>query len=338
MLVRHHVYGLRLESNLLIPGLLALPDLDEITDVQIRLGGKPPDFAVPFSPPEKPLYRSTEIDSNGLPLLCFGQLDEKYYGFFYSDGASFAVERAGRAVWACWPENYSLEDAATYLLGPVMGFVLRLRGVLPLHASVVALGDAAIAILGPPGAGKSTTAAAFARLGHAVLSEDIAALDIREESIWVQPGYPRINLWPHSVESIFGAADALPLVTPAWGKRYIALDGPGYRFQKEPLPLAAIYFLDLREENLAETLIDSHGTAPELVVLLAHTYGSYLLDRKLRGKEFSAVARVMASVPIRYVRFPAGAAGLPGMCEAIQFDLEKLRGLSSSVVVPDVNS
>ena len=108
----------------------------------------------------------------------------------------------GSEVWADGPENYALEDTATYLVGPVMGFVLRLRGSLPLHACSVAIGDKAIALMGPQGAGKSTAAAAFARLGYSVISEDVTALSESGGRYMVQPGYTRVNLWPESAEAL----------------------------------------------------------------------------------------------------------------------------------------
>ena len=123
----------------------------------------------------------------------------KYFGFFYNDGARFAVEREGREVWADWPENYTLSDACTYLLGPVMGFILRLKGTVCLHASAVAIDDRAIALLGLPGSGKSTMAAAFARFGFPVLADDVVALSDKGDHFLVQPAYPRVNLWPQSV-------------------------------------------------------------------------------------------------------------------------------------------
>src|SRR5206468_3414621 len=71
----------------------------------------------------------------------------EYFGFFYGDGARFAVERHGREVWADWLENYTFEDACTYLLGPVMGFVLRLCGTLRPHGTSVICSLARAAII-----------------------------------------------------------------------------------------------------------------------------------------------------------------------------------------------
>jgi len=36
------------------------------------------------------------------------------------------------------------EDAVVYLLGPVLGFIMRLRGIVPLHASAVMIGSGAV--------------------------------------------------------------------------------------------------------------------------------------------------------------------------------------------------
>ena len=48
-----------------------------------------------------------------------------------------------------------------------MGFVMLLRGIVCLHASAIAIDDEAIALLGPAGSGKSTTAAAFPNVATA---------------------------------------------------------------------------------------------------------------------------------------------------------------------------
>ena len=72
------------------------------------------------------IFYSSSDNPDGQPNLRVGLLPGgDYFGFFYGDGVQFAVERRGREVWADWPENYTLEDACTYLLGPVLGFVLR---------------------------------------------------------------------------------------------------------------------------------------------------------------------------------------------------------------------
>ena len=57
--------------------------------------------------------------------------------FVYADGTHFVVNQEGTTIWAGWPTTSTLEATFIYLLGPILGFVLRLRGVVSLHASVL---------------------------------------------------------------------------------------------------------------------------------------------------------------------------------------------------------
>jgi len=246
-----------------------------------------------------------------------------YWGLFYGDGARFAIERFGREVWADWPDGYTLEDACTYLVGPVMGFVLRLRGTVCLHASAVAVGDRAIALTGLAGAGKSTTAAAFGCAGFPVLSEDIVALADNGAQFLVQPGYPRVNLWADSARTLFGSEDALPRITPTWDKRYMPLDQNGRCFASKPLPLGAIYILDRRDVALTSPAIEEASGEEAFMALVANTYVNYLLDQDMRRTEFDVLSRVVSDIPIRRVRAPAEPSSIFCLCEAIAGDAKQ---------------
>jgi hypothetical protein len=303
-----------------LPGLSLRPDSD-VFDVRIWLK----DWTTfPSTSPEsiEVFYRSSD---DGQPNLRVGVLPGgDYFGFFYGDGVRFAVERQGREVWADWPENYTLEDACTYLIGPVIGFVLRLRGVTCLHASAVAAGEQAIALVGFPGAGKSTTAAAFAHCGFPVIADDVVALAEDGGNFLVPPGYPRVNLWPDSVRALFGSEEALPRITPTWDKQYMALDDNGLGFATKPLPLRAIYLLGAREAALAAPVIEEVAGGDALVALVANTYVNYLLDREMRSREFDLLSRVVAGIPIRRVRPPADPSAVFDLCEAIAADARRV--------------
>jgi hypothetical protein len=248
----------------------------------------------------------------------------KYYGFSYADGARFAVNRQGDEIWADWPENYTLEDACTYLTGPVMAFLLRLRGFTCLHASAIAVGECAVALFGLAGAGKSTTAAAFALRGFSVLSDDVAVLSDMGNRFLVQPGYPRLNLWPDSVCTLFGSEDALPRITPTWDKRYLALNGNDLRFESRPLPLTAIYILGEKEAGLTTPVIEEAAGSDALVTLVANTYVNYLLNQNMRAREFDVLSRLLAGMPVRRVRPTLDLSKIFGLCEVIAADVTRL--------------
>lgn len=296
--------------------------------MHLKEAGTFPQFVT--SDRQEHIYRSPTKDQNGQPDLLVAKIDNGvHFDFSYSDGARFVVDRAGHEIWADWPDNYTLEDAATYLLGPVIGFVLRLRGVVPLHASAISVGEQAVALMGAPGAGKSTTAAEFARLGHAVLADDLVALREVADTFWVQSGYPRLNVWPDSAEALFGPEKSLPNISSTWDKRFMTLDQQGMRFERRELPLAAIYILGAREAELSAPVINEMEGSSALVNLAANTYVNYLLDSEMREHEFIVLTRLLHSVAVRFVRPPADPSCLRSMCEAIEIDFKKLAGLSS---------
>jgi hypothetical protein len=321
--VSHVVYGLRVRANIALPGLPLGLDPNEY-DVRIHLKDWD-SFPTTFSESVGILYTSSQDFASDQPSLRVGVLPGgDYFGFFYSDEVRFAVERRGREIWGDWPENYTFEDACTYLLGPVIGFVLRLRGITCLHASAVAIDKRAIALVGFPGAGKSTTAAAFAQRGFPVIADDVVALAEVGENFLVPPGYPRVNLWPDSVRALLGSEGALPQITPTWEKRYMALDENGLGFASKPLSLGVIYLLDKREPRLAAPVFEEIAGGDAVAALVAHTYVNYLLDRDMRSAEFDVLSRIVARIPIRRVRPTADPAAVFDLCEVIASDAKRV--------------
>jgi hypothetical protein len=328
--VTHSVYGLRLLSNTPLPGLQITSTLNSEIDVEVLLKEESRPLPL-FSQSSEVFYSSPHKNHEGDPILRVGELDKAHLIFFYSDGLRFAVARNGKGVVGDWPDDYSLEDAATYLLGPILGFVLRLRGTVPLHASCIAVDGRAIGLLGAPGAGKSTTAAAFARLGYPIVSEDVVPLSERDNSFWVKPGYPRINLWPSSVHAMFGDENALPVVTPAWGKRFLALDQNGLQFQSQALPLGGIYYLGDRDSDTRDPVIEPLDGTVAMMTLVGNTYVNYVLDDAMRSHEFDVLGRLVSNVPVLSVRASADSAHLRDLCDGIAQDARERRAAMVAV-------
>jgi hypothetical protein len=299
-----------------------------IPGLPVRHDSSAPDVSITMKQPSEPahshfsasprfFYPASHLDSDVQPTLRVGVLGSGVYIFCYQDGVKFAVAPNGQEVWGDSPANYTLRDAATYLVGPIMGFVLRLRGVVPLHASTVVIAGRAIVLMGGPGAGKSTTAAAFAKLGYAVLCEDVAALTEDSSGFLAQPGYPRVNLWPDSARALFGPPDLLPAITPPWEKQYLALDQDTHRFQEEPLPVGAIFLLGEREPNSSTPKIDEMPPSTALMYLVANTYVNYLLDGIMRRKEFEVLSNLAARIAVYHVRPSGDPARIEDLCRAI---------------------
>ena len=157
------IYGLGLEVNVPIAGLIGLSDAGKV-DVSMSLGSLPSGIGI--SSDAAMCYVSSELDERGEPARRMSRLSGSgHFRFDYSDGTVIVVDAKGSQVWATWPDSATVEDTATYLLGPILGFVLRLRGITCLHASAVAIGDRAIALVGPEGAGTFSLADGLARMG-----------------------------------------------------------------------------------------------------------------------------------------------------------------------------
>lgn len=314
MEVHHSLYGLCLSANVTIPSLPVVTSSPS-PKIRIHLNSG---VCSPIFPPNPPFfYVSPIVNDDGRPIVRVGKLGDDFFCFYYGSGARFAVRHDGCEIWADGPEDYAVEDLATYLVGPVMGFVLRLLGILPLHGSAIAVEDSAIALVGSQGAGKSTTAAAFSKMGFAILSEDVVAVKEEGERNLIQPGYPRVNLWPESAEIIFGCVHGLPLVTPTWGKHFLALNDPQHRFQNKPLELAAIFILRDRILGALKPRIERIAPSSAMTLLVANTYVNYLLDAAMRRTEFIQLGQMLRRMPVYQVWPLDDPSRVFELCEAI---------------------
>src|SRR5436853_233172 len=82
------------------------------------------------------------------------------------------------------------------------GLPLPQRGHFVLHASSVAIDGKAAAFAGPSGRGKSTLVAALASAGHPLIADDMSVIDTSGAAPVVQPGFPRVKLWPDSASAL----------------------------------------------------------------------------------------------------------------------------------------
>lgn len=322
----YRVYGLHLCASLAIPGLVGIPATQAV-DVQVYLGFLPEWLHEAARARQDLWCTSPYHDEGGEPTSTIWKLAcGAYFRLRYSDGTEFVIDRAGTAVWATWPDPLTLEDTATYLTGPVLGFVLCLRGMTCLHASAVAIGDRAIALVGAAEAGKSTTAAALAELGYPVLSDDVVPLQDAGETFLALPGYAYLRLWPVTVNALYGSSEALPRLTPNWEKCYLDLTAPGYQFQREPLPLAAIYVLGERHASAVAPCITAMAGHAGLITLIGNTYANLLLDPAMRARELELLGRVMAHVPLRRLTPHTDLTHLARLCQTILDDFRVLSG------------
>jgi hypothetical protein len=322
--LHHRIYGLHISADLPIPALTSLT-------ANASLSRSRPDIAVEFCQEPhwvKDALRLPSIVLHTLPacdetrdpafvLTSFG--DGQFFQLHYSDGSRFVVNAAATNIWGAAGDSQTLEDLSTYFLGPVMGYVLRRRSITALHASAFCLDGKAIILAGAAGAGKSTSAAALALRGLPILCEDIAAIEEQRPVFAVQPGYPRVCLWPESVDMLTGNPSSLPLITPNWGKRYLPLDGIHGALEAQHRPLGAVYVLAPRETHSAPR-IEEIRSRDVLLELVQNTYMNWLLDRRQRADEFELLSRLVGHVPVRRIIPHRDPARIDALCDLILSD------------------
>lgn len=307
---QYAVYGLTLQSNRPLAGFA--PAGGDAPRVTLDFAGEP------IGPEEVDPFLSNGFETlwhrpDGTWLLRY--VDDR-------DGAFWTIEldAAGTRLTIRWTKDSLLDDIPAVLQGPGLAAALHLRGVPMLHASVLAVGDGAIALIGAPGAGKSTTAAAFVARGFASMSDDLAALAIDGGSVFVQAGYPRLRTFAESAHAAGLAAGDLPRVFAEeilGPKRYVELSVDAGTFQPHALPLRAVYYLMTRIIGKREPAIEPLPARQALPVLLQNLYSTRFLDYARRVPLIRAIAGVAASVPVRAVQASDDLAALPRLVDAI---------------------
>ena len=316
--VRYSAYGLCLESNCSLPGL-AFCRPDEVPDLFVHVGESeyfPPDLT------ETTYYVSEwRDDGTGEPgLSIYRSTADGAFTFRYAEGVEFRIDADRRHLAARFAPHSSLVDMTSFLTGPILGVVLRMRGVIALHASAVDVGDKAILLAGDACAGKSTTAVMFARLGCRILTEDVAPLLIEGRTIAVRSGCTDVALRPDAVKYLYGSADALPRFSENWEKRRLDIAATGV-FSHRSLPVAAIYMLTNHSGRPDAPCLQPISSGAAMVELLANIYANRLFHRELRVRELDTVHRVVQTIPVKQAVTGGWSRPVERFCEVVLDDV-----------------
>jgi hypothetical protein len=185
---------------------------------------------------DKPLAE----DASGFTLLADGSVLLHIPGT-----ASFVIAAMGGLITV-----YSAQDAdplllRSYLYGSVLAVICYQRGLFPLHGSSVRIDEAAVVFSGPSGSGKSTLATALARRGHALLSDDVCAVDITNPArpmLW--PAFARVKLLPDAIANFgLGAATAYTRAVLGTKGHFGVSSFPASAALNLATPIAAIFAL-----------------------------------------------------------------------------------------------
>jgi hypothetical protein len=267
--IRYIAHGLDLRCDFALPGMTpageeavpacALPSvtlhIDSVAQLADRWSG----------PHDAPLWRGRLGD--GCELTIERGADDDTL-FTYGQRARFHLD-ASRSSLTCVPRASGLHWQRT-LLTKVLADVSLLRGHEALHASAVDSPHGAVAMVAPPGAGKTTLALELMRRGHRLLADDVLTLADGPHGPVAHGASPHMNLAAEHHAAATPLVDTLGrLANERWVAARDVVQGPravhlicllerrsGRELGVEPLgsgPLAlAPYMLGLEDGLLRE--------------------------------------------------------------------------------------
>ncbi len=203
----------------------------------------------------------------------------------------------------------------SFLLGPVLAVLLHQRDRLVLHASGVEMGGRGVLFMGGPESGKSTLAAAMLARGHALIGDDILAVESVGEGMMVSSSFPQIRLRPDSALALGHRPQRLPQVRCGVPKRSLRAE----RFTRDRLPIGAIYLLT-RESVYSSEPLDRDIA---LAAILDHAYAINLLSETTITPEHVRHCALLArTVPVRRLNLRSDFTGIEELARRVEGDHE----------------
>lgn len=301
------LYGLRLRSALPLPRThraAGLADVDIVT-------GRASQFAEVRRALRPPLRSARWFEDR---TLADGRRYLRWAGLF-----EFLVAADGRLIVARRLPGAARVPRAfeTYLLGHVLSFALIARGLEPLHATAVVVGDAAIGFLGDCGQGKSTLGAAFVRAGHRLLTDDLLVLYDQGRALTAAAGPPRLKLFPEPARRILGRGVRGTPMNGCGGKLVFPI---GARAARGAAPLRALYVL---RPGRTRRVVAIRALSPRraFVELTRNTFNACVLDPARLARQFELAARVASRVPVKTLEYPRDLDRLSAVRAAIEADV-----------------
>lgn len=224
------LYGLRIAAGGELP-LPLLPAGSE-ADLEVCYDGR----STQVLAAGQPARREWHAGQSGF-YLRYINTHGGWFSFRYNDN-SRTLHLAGTEDW---------EEIAALLTGLVAAILLRRRGQLVLHGSVVARGGELIAFLGPSGSGKSTLAGALMANGASLVSDDVVVPARRIGGFLAHAGHGRLSLLPDSLSALTpGGVSAASLRARTGGKFWLNAQAFSGEFPQCHARLREIYLLASR--------------------------------------------------------------------------------------------
>ena len=222
-------------------------------------------------------------------------------------GGRFWVEGGERVV----VEAGDGDQPLPWLHATVGALVLAQQGRFALHANVVDVNGAVIAICGLRRAGKSTTSLALVQRGHRLVTDDVATLDVDGQTVVHHPAGRPVNVHPETAERLGVSVQGGLTATGDPGK--LALMNPA----GPPVEVGAVVLLRAAR-RVAGVKLRRLSTAEGARAVHRNAYRVGLLDPIWRVDVFEWAMAVARRIPVWLLVRPADEWTVDDVCVAIE--------------------
>lgn len=290
-------FGLNIHSEILLPELAEGDRNATAAIIHIQEGTL-----------ELPRLKKTQIYRRGI-RASFGKDEDDALYLDWAGIASFKAIQGHTLI----VESHTAEPdlISLFTVSEALGLVLFQKGYFLLHASSVAVGDEAWCFMGTPGAGKSSTAAAFMKAGCRLLSDDLTAITFDEDGLPVViPAYPQLKIWDRTVAGLGYNEDDLEPVSEGVNKYSYK---PKSGFLHKSVPLKKAFFLHKARNKHAWQYLNATEIPTEL--LRNFPLPIDLLDADKLKAHFMQSFRCAKSAEMIRKRRPEGFSNLENWVE-----------------------
>lgn len=229
----YNVYGLNIESEIMIPELTILdPNYKDNIDVKIIFDFMNEDIKQKIDKKEIADYNSDEV-------------------WFHINNVGTYLIQNGDTVTIELCENPDLNILKVYILGSVLGIILLQRNTVAIHGGSIVINNKGCIFTGDKGAGKSTLTTALRQRGYDFLSDDVGAIELSDIPM-INPGFGYQKLCEDAMTKLGYDSSKFTPFRSDMNIKYIvpALDN----FVKEKVPFKALFEIEQGDTQKVEVV------------------------------------------------------------------------------------
>jgi hypothetical protein len=225
---------------------------------------------------------------------------------------SLDLRQSEVTAWIAEPHTYA-PDVVPSLVRFAVIELLRLRGIFAVHAAVLSRGDTCVAIVGPSGRGKTTSAVSLMRAGYRCLSDDSPLLREDETGFRFLPFPSRVSVTDRTIswfEELRSLAETFRVDSRKRSADVEAIFGAVPASAARPVALIFPIIVDEPQSRIV-----AMPAARALEELLPEAL--FLLDRAMASAQFGMLSRLVTSTPCYRLFFGADVQNLPTIVDPL---------------------